>query len=222
VTSRWPPTSRGTELIASLRRQPLLVVFRPEDPLRLAPLFEELAALGLIHAELACQPRADWSGQCRALIQAFPSMRLGAASIVSKDALHAAREAGFSYGVSPVLDRPLLVEASAAGFLLVPGVMTPSEVWAGWQWGPGLVKLFPAAALGSMYWSRLLDPLGGSLPFCVAAGGLALEDVRPWLEAGVNAVAVGSRALGVGTPPGSETIDLEPLRELITQLALPT
>jgi 2-dehydro-3-deoxyphosphogluconate aldolase / (4S)-4-hydroxy-2-oxoglutarate aldolase len=221
VTSKWLPTSDGAGLIASLRRQPLLVVFRPKAPLQLAPVLEELQALGLVHVEIACLPGGDWSRQCRELIHMFPMMCLGAASMVSRDALHAVVDAGFAYGVSPILDPVLQAEAAAAGFLLVPGVMTPTEVRAGSHCGPGLVKLFPASSLGSAYWSGLRDPLGGALPFCIAAGGIALSDVSHWLASGVDAVAVGSRWLGNGGVLGTRSsIDLEPLRTLLAEFAL--
>ncbi|MFN9659626.1 MAG: bifunctional 4-hydroxy-2-oxoglutarate aldolase/2-dehydro-3-deoxy-phosphogluconate aldolase [Cyanobacteriota bacterium] len=220
MTSRWLPTSEGEALIAALRRQPLLLVFRPKDPLRLAPLLERLRALGLLHVELACLPTETWSRRCRELREAFPELRLGGASIVNEEGLRAVREAGLSYGVSPILDRRLQQQAAAAGFLLVPGAMTPAEVWQACRWGPGLVKLFPAAPLGATYWSRLRDPLGGSLPFCIAAGGLGLNDVCPWLSAGVDAVAVGSRWLGEGTAPRDEAIAFEALRDLIAELTL--
>ena len=222
MTSKWLPISDSAGLIASLRRQPLLLVFRPEVPLQLAPLLEELQALGLVHAEIACLPGADWSRQCRELIKAFPLMRLGAASIVGRDSLQVVMEAGFAYGVSPILERQVQKEAREAGFPLVPGVMTPSEVWAASRLGPGLVKLYPAATLGPTYWKGLRDPFGGALPFCIAAGGLALADVNPWLASGVDAVAVGSRWIGVGTAIVKEAIDLNPLRALIAALGLPT
>lgn len=220
MTSRWPPTSNGEELIASLRRQPLLLVFRPEAPLQLAPVLEQLQALGLVHVEIASLPTADWGPQCRQLMKTFPKMRLGAASIVSLDSLEVVLEAGFAYGVSPILERGLQEAAAAAGFLLVPGVMTPSEVQAACHWGPGLVKLFPAATLGPGYWSRLRDPLGGALPFCIAAGGISLEEVSHWLASGVDAVAVGSRWLGVERVIAKGAIDLTPLRALLEELAL--
>jgi 2-dehydro-3-deoxyphosphogluconate aldolase/(4S)-4-hydroxy-2-oxoglutarate aldolase len=54
------------------------------------------------------------------------------------------------------------------------------------------VKLYPAASLGPGYWSSLAGPLK-PLPFCIAAGGLSVADVRSWLEAGVDAVAIGSQ-----------------------------
>lgn len=220
VTSKWRPTSEARELIASLRRQPLLLVFRPKDPLRLAPLLERLQALGLLHVEIACLPTREWTRQCRELRQTFPDLRLGAASIVNRKALHAVLDAGLAYGVSPILKRKLQDDAASAGFPLVPGAMTPTEVRRACRWGPGLVKLFPAAPLGTGYWSRLRAPLGGSLPFCIAAGGLGLNDVCPWLAAGVDAVAVGSNWLGDGTTTSPSAMDLEPLRHLIAKLAL--
>ncbi|MEB3335497.1 MAG: bifunctional 4-hydroxy-2-oxoglutarate aldolase/2-dehydro-3-deoxy-phosphogluconate aldolase [Cyanobacteriota bacterium] len=220
MTSRWRPTSEAEELIASLRRQPLLMVFRPKDPLQLAPLLERLQALGLLHVELACLPTEEWSRQCRELRATFPNLRLGAASIVNREALQAVLDAGLAYGVSPILERELQEEAAAAGFPLVPGAMTPSEVWQACRWGPGLVKLFPAAPLGPGYWSRLRDPLGGALPFCIAAGGLGLEDVCPWLASGVDAIAVGSRWLGDQTAASETAMDVEPLRTLMAKLTL--
>jgi 2-keto-3-deoxy-6-phosphogluconate aldolase len=34
------------------------------------------------------------------------------------------------------------------------------------------------------------------LPFCIAAGGLAADDVDEWLAAGVDAVALGASLVG--------------------------
>ena len=205
MTSRSPATSEtiaaagldgsAAALIDSLRRQPLLVVLRPPQPLAAVPLLERLQALGLRHVEIAWQPSAGWSQQMGELIAHFPGLALGAASITSPAAVEAAMEAGCGYGVSPILDPELLASARSEAFTLVPGVMTPSEVHRARQWGCALVKLFPAAPLGPGYWRRLEDPLGGVLPFCIAAGGLSLVDVNPWLAAGVDAVALGSALL---------------------------
>lgn len=143
--------------------------------------------------EFAWQPGAEWTTQCRELIGAFPSLRFGAASIVNAEAVAAAAEAGFRYALSPILERSLLQEADVLGLTLVPGVMTPTEIQRAVALGCRLVKLFPAAALGAAYWAGVREPLGGTLPFCIAAGGLRPADVLPWLEAGVDAVALGAR-----------------------------
>ena len=118
--------------------------------------------------------------------------------------------AGCRYAVSPVLDPTLLEEAARRDLVLVPGVMTASEVHRARRLGCSLVKLFPAVSVGIEHWRRLREPLGEPLPFCIAAGGLQRQDVLPWLQAGGDAVALGS---GLG---GLE--ETESWRELLAQL----
>jgi len=200
------------------------VVLRPATPSTAAPLLGQLQELGVRHAEIAWRADDDWSGQCRQLIGAFPDLLLGASSICGEAALEAVLEAGFAYGFSPVLEETLLQRAATTGFTLIPGVMSPTEVNRARALGARMVKLFPAATLGAGYWRSLRAPLGSSLPFCVAAGGLGPGDVRSWLAAGVDAVALGGslaggRRLDPGIPAGS--IDLAPLRQLLAELAEP-
>jgi 2-dehydro-3-deoxyphosphogluconate aldolase/(4S)-4-hydroxy-2-oxoglutarate aldolase len=179
-------------LLRSLRRQPLLVVLRPAEPLQAIPMLERLQSLGLIHVEIAWQPQAGWVAQMAELRGRFPDLELGAASVCEPQGVDEAASAGCRYAVSPVLDAELLQEALRRDLLLVPGVMTASEVHRARQLGCRIVKLFPAVSVGREHWRRLRDPLGSPLPFCIAAGGLTPADVQPWLAAGVDAVALGS------------------------------
>jgi len=190
------------------------VVLRPSSPQQAFRAITALEALGVRHVELAWTADPSWVGACRELIGAFPDLRLGAASLCGVAALEDARRAGFSYAVSPVLDRDL-VERAGQDLVLVPGVMTPTEVHRARSWGCALVKLFPAAPLGAGYWRRLAAPLGPHLPFCIAAGGLAVGDVLPWLEAGVDAVALGSSLM---VSEAGEVAGDEPLRSLVQTL----
>jgi 2-dehydro-3-deoxyphosphogluconate aldolase/(4S)-4-hydroxy-2-oxoglutarate aldolase len=179
-------------LQASLHHQPLLVVLRPGAPLAAIPSLERLASLGVRHAEIAWQPMAGWSSQMAELLRRFPSLELGAASLCTLQGVEEAAEAGCRYAVSPVLDSALLQRAAELNLLLVPGVMTASEVHQARHLGCAMVKLFPAVSVGRHHWRRLQQPLGAPLPFCIAAGGLTPADVVPWLAAGVDAVALGS------------------------------
>ncbi|KMM17190.1 bifunctional 4-hydroxy-2-oxoglutarate aldolase/2-dehydro-3-deoxy-phosphogluconate aldolase [Synechococcus sp. GFB01] len=178
-------------MIAGLRRLPLLAVLRPRDQGEALPQLEALQAAGLRHVELAVNPSEAWVAMMRQLIRAFPQLHLGAASVRRLTDLEAAVAAGLDYAVSPIGDRELLRRATTLGITLVPGVFTPTELAQAIGWGARLVKLFPARAVGPGYWHSLSGPLG-PLPFCIAAGGLGVDDVGPWLRAGVDAVALGS------------------------------
>ena len=184
-----------------MRRQPLLVVLRPSKPLQAIAGLERLHQLGVQHVEIAWQPAPGWAAQMAELVRLFPDLALGVASVCEPRALQEAAEAGCRYAVSPVLEPALLAAAAVHDLVLVPGVMTPSEVHSARRLGCPLVKLFPAVSVGIHHWRRLREPLGAPLPFCIAAGGLGLADVRPWLAAGVDAVALGS---GLADPAVAE------------------
>jgi 2-dehydro-3-deoxyphosphogluconate aldolase/(4S)-4-hydroxy-2-oxoglutarate aldolase len=194
------------------------VVLRSSSPLQAEPQLEHLRRLGVRHVEIAWQQGLLWVEEMTALVGRFPDLELGAASVCEIEAVDAAATAGCRYAVSPVLDPALLGAAAERDLVLVPGVMTASEVHSARRLGCAIVKLFPAVSVGIDHWRRLREPLGRPLPFCIAAGGLGPADVVPWLAAGVDAVALGS-GLGalLGDPGGEE--DVWP--ELLAALGYP-
>ena len=184
-------TSDPSALLSGLRRLPLLAVLRPKSLEQARLQLTQLQQAGLSHVELAVQLTPEWRQMAAALVREFPDLQLGAASVRCSAGLAAACEAGLGYAVSPILDPELLEQAAAASITLVPGVFSPTEIVAAVRWGAPAVKLYPAAALGANYWRSLAGPLH-PLPFCIAAGGLAVADAEHWLAAGVNALALGS------------------------------
>ena len=166
--------------------------------------------------EIAWNTSHGWIDQMAELRLRFPSLAIGAAGVVGPAAVAAAMASGCRYAVSPVLEPQSLRDAERGGMVLVPGVMTPSEVHQARSLGCRLVKLFPAVTLGRGYWRRLREPLGDPLPFCIAAGGLTPGTVASWLGAGVDAVALGS-----SLAPGSGQVrptDADPFQQLLSCL----
>ena len=180
----------------------MILVVRPgETDLRVqsaeGPLIQSLEPLhanGLRHVEVAWSSHPGWMGFIESLRCRCPDFLLGAASVVNQAALAQIRSLGMSYAMAPVWNAELQEIARGHGQLLVPGVFSPSEVMQAIGAGYRIVKLFPAADLGSHYWRRLQAPLG-SLPFVIAAGGLGFRDVSTWLESGHGAVALGRSAI---------------------------
>lgn len=197
--SALPSTSDPAEgLIRSLRQQPLLIVLRPDQddlqtsfPLsRLCRRLDQLVEAGVRHVELAWMSDPRWSDLALKLWDRHPDLKLGAASITQESALDLVAQLGFSYAMSPLFDRSLQRRAQELGSLLVPGVMTPSEIRQAADCGCRLVKLFPASVLGLTFQRQIAVPMG-TVPFLIAAGGLRAVDLSPWLEAGYDAIALG-------------------------------
>ena len=191
-------------LIASLTAQPILVVVRPDQadldgddgPGSLLDHLLCLENVGLRHVEIGWQPGQQWRGFFERVRQSCPSLQLGAASVLTAEALVDLEACGLPFAMSPCFDPSLLERARRSGILLVPGVFSPTEVhrFAGAN-RQGPVKLFPAASLGPAYWRQLAGPLA-PLPFCIAAGGVHPEQLGDWFAAGVQAVALGSSLFG--------------------------
>ena len=185
-------------LIRSLTDQPLLVVLRPEqndyqttfENTRLCWQLDQLVEAGVLHVELAWSPHPCWSLLVEAIRGRHPQLRLGAASVSTLPALQQVANLGLGYAMSPILDPELQSKARHLCCVLVPGVMTPSEIRSAQALGCRAVKLFPASVLGIDYRRQISAPMG-DLPFMVAAGGLRCTDLAPWLSAGFNAVALG-------------------------------
>ena len=76
---------------------------------------------------------------------------------------------------------------------MVSGAMSPTEIFAAWQDGSDLAKVFPARSLGPAYVKDLLGPLPQLK--LVPTGGVNLDNCAAFIEAGAHTVALGSSLL---------------------------
>nr|YP_002049186.1 hypothetical protein PCC_0545 [Paulinella chromatophora]ACB42976.1 hypothetical protein PCC_0545 [Paulinella chromatophora] len=187
------------ELISSLRQQPILVVIRPNNFTSTHRQLRALSSAGYRHIELSWKPIPYWEDWVRYWQREFPYLIFGAASIISIEGLEAAHRLGLRYCVTPVLNKFLLSRSRKMKILLIPGVFSPSEIHEAILMRCKIIKLFPARLLGPDYWRQLRSPLG-SLPFCLAAGGLSVNDIPLWLRAGVDAVVLGRQLFASSNP----------------------
>ena len=198
IDSKW--LAQQEAIIASLQRQPFLLVVRPQldDPLNSQRLLDQLKVLhdaDLCHVEVAWSSHAGWRRFVREIQGCCPRFHVGAASVVAMEALPDLKALDLAYAMAPCWDPSLVSAARDQGQLLIPGVLSPTEVQQAVAFGCRVVKLFPAVTVGVEYWKRLEAPLG-PLPFVVAAGGLTTNDLSDWLGAGHDAVAFGRQAIG--------------------------
>ena len=115
---------------------------------------------------------------------------LGAGTVVTHEQVDQAAEAGSTFLVSPGCDPELLPAMLGTGFLVLPGVLTPSEVMLARRLGAPAVKLFPGSSGGPSYLKALLGPFP-DVSF-VPTGGVSVDNVPDWFAAGALAVGAGS------------------------------
>ncbi len=121
---------------------------------------------------------------------AVRGLRVGAGTVTTPAQVWAAAEAGAQYTVAPGLDLTVLAASLAAGLPHLPGVGTASEVQRARSAGCEWLKAFPAKTLGPEWISAMRGPFP-DVRF-VATGGLKVTDVKPFLDAGADMVALGA------------------------------
>lgn len=116
---------------------------------------------------------------------------VGAGTVLSAADAKRCIDAGAHFVVSPGAVAELIETCHAAGAAVMPGALTPSEVIAAWQAGADMVKVFPCSALGG---AKYLAALKAPLPHVrlLPTGGVTLETLASYLEAGAAALGVGA------------------------------
>ena len=114
---------------------------------------------------------------------------MGAGTVTSVALAEAALAAGATFLVTPNLDLEVIRTARKHGVPIMPGAMTPTEIWNAAAAGAEYVKVFPASALGPGYFRELRGPFA-HIPL-MATGGINLENARDFITFGVDALGVG-------------------------------
>jgi 2-dehydro-3-deoxyphosphogluconate aldolase/(4S)-4-hydroxy-2-oxoglutarate aldolase len=129
----------------------------------------------------------DWAMALRDVRERSPAASVGLGTVTDATTARAAIEAGAAFLVSPWPSSEVRQVADVAQVQFIEGAFSPHEVAAGAMRGP--VKIFPAHAVGPEYVRSMLQLLPKAL--LVPTGGIALEEVPVWVEAGAVAVGVG-------------------------------
>ncbi len=145
---------------------PVLTIERLEHAV---PLARALCAGGLRVLEVTLRTEAALPA-ITAMSEAVPDAVVGVGTLTNASDFTRSAQAGARFGVSPGLTAEIASAARDAGFPLLPGIMTPSELIAGLGWGFTTFKLFPAQQAGGI---GMLKALHGPFPdivFCPTGG----------------------------------------------------
>lgn len=122
----------------------------------------------------------------------YPHITVGAGTMLSTQHMNEAHNAGAQWMVSPVCDATLLNHAQSLKTCLIPGALTPTELYTACMHGAPAIKVFPIGPMGGVsYLKSLLDPLGPMQ--LIPTGGIGVDEIASYLEAGALAVGVGGQ-----------------------------
>jgi 2-dehydro-3-deoxyphosphogluconate aldolase/(4S)-4-hydroxy-2-oxoglutarate aldolase len=184
----------GSPAVAVIREIGLIPVIRADSADAAIAVVDALAEAGLVIAEITMTVPGAIDA-IEAVSKRFADRVLvGAGTVTDADAARRAVDAGAEFIVSPCLV-PEVIEA-ARGFdaAVLPGALTPTEIFAAHSAGADMVKVFPAQNLGGASYLRALRGPFPDIPL-VPTGGVTLDNIREMFDAGAVAVGVGSELI---------------------------
>lgn len=119
------------------------------------------------------------------------SMIVGAGTVLDSETARIAILAGAQYIVSPHFNKEVALLCNTYKVPYLAGCMTITEIVEAMSYGVDVCKLFPGSAFGPSYVKAVKGPLPQAN--IMPTGGVSLDNVHEWIEAGCVAVGVGGQ-----------------------------
>jgi 2-dehydro-3-deoxyphosphogluconate aldolase/(4S)-4-hydroxy-2-oxoglutarate aldolase len=174
---------------------PLLGIVRFQDGGDVSGTVDALVRGGIELVEVTIDTPAALAAVERA---AGEGRTIGVGTVVSSEQVRACAAVGARFVVSPGLVVDVIETAHELGLEPVPGVFTATEILAATAAGARVMKLFPASAGGPAYLRALRGPFPAAQ--LVPTGGVRLDEIDAYFDAGAAAVALGSDLVGRSAP----------------------
>jgi 2-dehydro-3-deoxyphosphogluconate aldolase/(4S)-4-hydroxy-2-oxoglutarate aldolase len=196
------PASRRVPISEAVVTTRVVAILRSEDAGRAEEVVAVLLENGIRSLELTLTTKGALKVVERLASTVPDGTDLGVGTVLTADDVHRAVDAGARFVVSPSVVRDVIEAATGHGIASYPGAFTPTEIHAAWNAGASAVKLFPGGALGPGYLKAVRAPFPDT-PL-VPTGGVEVEAVGAWLDAGAVAVGLGSPLIGDALAPDGD------------------
>jgi len=180
--------------LSRLREVGIIPIIRASSADAAVAVVEALLQAGLTVAEITLTvPNAiDAIG---AVAKRFGGKLLvGAGTVMDAATARRAVDAGAQFIVTPCLVPAVIEAAHRADVAVLPGALTPGEVFEAFRSGGDMVKVFPAQAVGGAAYLRALRGPFPDIPL-VPTGGVTLDNLAEMFQAGAAAVGVGTEMI---------------------------
>jgi len=183
-------TRSKAQVFARLRAVGIVPVVRAESAEAAVRIAEALVSGEITTIEITMTV-PDAMSAIRDVAQRFgDQVLLGAGTVTTRELAEGALQAGAEFLVTPCLVPDVLAVARENEVAILPGALTPTEVFSAWRQGGDIVKVFPASHVGGASYLKALAGPFPDIPLC-PTGGVNLETIGDFFAAGAAAVGVG-------------------------------
>ena len=176
------------QIVQSVKQTRVVAIIRGMAPEICVKLAESYRSGGIRLVEVTFDQTGDLRKTAEAIRAACPDMFVGAGTVLSRDQLQMAIDAGGTFMVTPTVNVDVIRACVSAGLVAMPGAFTPTEILTAYEAGAHFVKVFPIRAVGPTYIKDVLAPLR-HIPL-LAVGGVTPANVADYIKAGCAGVGV--------------------------------
>jgi 2-dehydro-3-deoxyphosphogluconate aldolase / (4S)-4-hydroxy-2-oxoglutarate aldolase len=181
-------------VVATLREVGIIPVIRADSAGAAVAVVETLMEAGLTVAEITMTVPDAIEAIASVSKRFGGKVLVGAGTVTDAETVRRALDAGAEFIVSPCLVPDVIAAARRADVAVLPGALTPTEVFEAFRQGGDMVKVFPAQNVGGAAYVRALRGPFPQIPL-VPTGGVTLDHVGEMFKAGAAAVGVGSEMI---------------------------
>ena len=185
-----------TSILEATKHYRITAILRGIQPEKLKPVVQALFDGGIRLLEVTFNQKSpskleDTAGAIQWVRQTYGTeMSVGAGTVLSRQEVLAAKQAGAAFILAPNVDEAVIRLAVEQGMCAIPGAMTPTEIARAYDAGAEIIKLFPAGNLGLGYCKAVMAPLN-HIPM-IAVGGVDRYNLPDFLRAGFIGAGIGS------------------------------
>ena len=125
----------------------------------------------------------------------FFDLTVGAGTVLSVEEAKKAFDSGAKFIVAPDFEEEVAAFCVENKLAYFPGALTPTEIQRAWKFGATMVKVFPASQMGPEYFKQIKGPFDKIK--LIAVGGVNPGNIKKYLGAGADAVALGGSIYSV-------------------------
>jgi 2-dehydro-3-deoxyphosphogalactonate aldolase len=185
-----------------LKSTGLIGIFRGLVPEDVDPIASAAIENGLRIIEVPLNSPRPFDSIERLATIVHADVIVGAGTVTTTQEVESVAAAGGQLIVTPYARVDVVLKAKKLGLIVVPGAMTPTEIAAMADCGADAVKVFPTDIIPPAGVKALRSVLPRDL-LLIPVGGVTLDNMEPYVEAGADGFGLGSALYRAGDHPDS-------------------
>lgn len=169
-----------SEVVKRIHDLGILPVIAIEDADKAVPLAKALCEGGLPAAEITFRTACAKEAIMR-IRKELPDMLVGAGTVLTKEQVDDALEAGVEFIVTPGFNPEIVKYAISKGAIIMPGTATPGEMEQAMSLGLEIVKFFPAEQNGGVAKLKAVSAPYSKLKF-IPTGGVNANNLVDYIR----------------------------------------